>query len=322
MSETAGLIRTVLGDVAEVPPGVVYSHEHLIIDSALIAASFPHIHLHDADAAVHELQLSRAAGAALFVDAMPASAGRDAVRLADISRRSGVAIVASTGLHHDRYYGPLHWSNRVGVDELTALFIADLLDGIDEFDYTGPLVRRTGIRAGIVKVATSGVVPDARDRRNLEAVAAASVATGAPVLTHCEGGWGALAQLELLEKCGVPPSAIILSHLDKTEDLGYLLEVAARGAYLELDQTLRQQDRGGESITVRAIKTLIDAGYGSRIVVGTDGARRSLWASLGGSPGLAWLASGLPPLLAAAGLDALTVQLIMRDNALAALRWQ
>lgn len=322
MSATTGVIRTVLGDVAEVAPGVIYTHEHLIIDSALIAASFPHIHLDDADAAVSELQLSRAAGAALFVDTMPASAGRDAVRLAEISRRSGVGIVATTGLHHDRYYGPLHWSNRVGADELAELFIADLLEGIDEFDYTGPIVRRTDIRAGLVKAATNGVVPDARDRRNLEAVAAASVATGAPVMTHCEGGWGALAQIELLQSHGVPANAIILSHLDKTEDIDYLLDVAASGAYLELDQTLRQYDRGTESITVRAIRALVDAGYGSQIVVGTDGARRSLWASLGGSPGLAWLASGLPPLLVDAGLDAPTVQLIMRDNALAALRWR
>ena len=117
MSDAAGFIRTVTGDITEVQPGVVYTHEHLIIDSPVIAASFPQIHLHDVDAAVREAELSREAGAALFVDTMPASAGRDVVRLAAISRRSRLAIVATTGLHHDRYYGATHWTNRVGADE-------------------------------------------------------------------------------------------------------------------------------------------------------------------------------------------------------------
>lgn len=321
MSESAGFIRTVAGDITEPGPGVVYAHEHLIIDSALIEVSFPHIHLHDTEAAVREVTLSRDAGAALFVDTMPASAGRDVTRLAAISERSGLPIVATTGLHHDRYYGALHWTNRVGEDELSQLFIADLTEGIDEFDYTGPIVRRTPSRAGLVKAATSGPTPDARDLRNLRAAARASVVTGAPVLTHCEGGWGGLAQVETLRAAGVPATSIILSHVDKTEDLGYLLALAATGVYLELDQTLRQSGRGTGSITIRAISTLVEAGFGRQMVVGTDGARRSLWASLGGSPGLAWLASSFPALLREVGLGEEQVTAILRSNALDALRW-
>jgi len=125
---TAGRIRTVLGDI-EGFDGVAYAHEHLVLDSPLIADRFPHILLDDVDAAVAEVGECRAAGAGLMVDTMPVSAGRDVVRLAEISTRTGVPIVAATGLHHDRYYGPLHWTNRVGADELTALFVADLIEG-------------------------------------------------------------------------------------------------------------------------------------------------------------------------------------------------
>lgn len=319
---SGGFIRTVTGDITSVQPGVVYAHEHLIIDSPVIAASFPHIHLHDVDAAVEEAGLSRQAGAALFVDAMPASAGRDVARLRSISERSGVAIVATTGLHHDRYYGPLHWSNRVSADELTELFIADLVEGVDEFDYTGPIVRRMASRAGIVKAATGGETLDARDVRNLNAVGNASVATGAPVLTHCEGGRGGLAQIDELAGMGVPVTAIILSHVDKTKDLHYLADLAETGVYLELDQTLRQYERGVESITVRAIAALLEAGFGSQLVLGTDGARRSLWTSLGGTPGLAWLASSFSPLLRQVGLTDEQVTAVMRTNAVTALRWR
>jgi phosphotriesterase-related protein len=257
-----------------------------------------------------------------MVDAMPVAAGRDEVRLATVAGRTGVDIVASTGLHHDRYYGPLHWTNRVGPDQLAELFIADLTEGVDEFDYTSPVVRRTRHRAGVVKVATSGAAPDARDLRNLRAAAAASVATGAPVLTHCEDGLGGLAQLDLLAAEGVPLTSVILSHVDKADDDRYLRDLAETGAVLEFDQALRQAARGTGPTSVRAIRVLADAGFADRIVVGTDGARRSLWASLGGSPGLAWLARELPELLRRAGLTPRVIDAITRHNAIRALTWR
>jgi len=316
------IVRTVLGDRAPVRTGLIYAHEHLIIDSPLIADRFPHIHLHDPEAAVAEVTACHAAGVALMVDAMPVAAGRDVTRLATVAASTGVDIVASTGLHHDRYYGPLHWTNRVGPDELAALFIADLTEGIDEFDYTSPVVRRTRYRAGVVKVATSGTIPDARDLRNLRAAAAASIATGAPVLTHCEDGLGGLAQLDVLASQGVPLGSVILSHVDKPEDNRYLRDLAQTGANLEFDQALRQAAQGTAQATVRAICMLAGAGFADRIVVGTDGARRSLWASLGGSPGLAWLARELPGLLRQGGLSPSVVDAVMRDNAARALTWR
>lgn len=317
----SGFIRTVLGDITDFS-GVAYAHEHLIIDSPLIADRFAHIHLHDTEAAVEEVTACREAGAGLMLDAMPVAAGRDVVRLGAISRRTGVHVVAVTGLHHDRYYGPLHWTNRVRAEELTDLFVAELTSGIDEFDYTSPIIRRTEHRAGVVKIATSGAKPDARDRRNLGAVAAASVATGAPVLTHCEGGVGAVAQVELLTAAGVPAEAIILSHVDKTQDLGYLRELAQCGAFVELDQSLRERAKGFESITARAVVSLVEAGLEDRIVLGTDGARRSLWTSLGGEPGLAWLAGTFPTVLAGLGVTSDVLEKVLHGNAARALAWR
>lgn len=314
-------IRTVLGDIADVE-GIVYAHEHLIIDSALIADRFPHIHLYDVQAAVDEVSACRVAGVGLMVDTMPAAAGRDINRLAAIAEQTGVEILAVTGLHHDRYYGPLHWTNRVSIDELVALFIADLTQGVDEFDYTGPIIRRTRHRAGLVKVATSGAKPDRRDLRNLDAVAAASVATGAPVLTHCEGGFGGVAQVEHLVNAGVPASSIMVSHVDKSHDLSYMVEVAQTGAVLELDQSIRERAKGNHSITVQAVIELVGAGYEDQLVLGTDGARRSLWRALEGEPGLAWLASDFPGVLAAAGLEPAASRKIFHTNALSALTWR
>ena len=95
---------------------------------------------------------------------MPPSSSRS-------SRRTGINVVAPTGLHHDRYYGPAHWSHRISVEELVDLFVADITDGIDAYDYAGPVVRRTPFRAGVIKVAGSEGGLSPRDRRVFEAAA-------------------------------------------------------------------------------------------------------------------------------------------------------
>lgn len=318
----AGRIRAVLGDLSDLPDGVFFPHEHLVLRSPLIAAAFPHILLDDVDAAVAEVAECLPFGVAAIVDAMPLSAGRDVVALAEVSRRTGVPVLACTGLHHDRYYGPQHWTNNVTVDELAELMVADLTVGIDAFDYTGPIVRRTEHRAGLIKLATSGAVPDERDVRNLRAAGAASAATGCPILTHCENGLGAEAQLEHLAAEGVPPSSVLLSHTDKTGDVGYVRELAAAGAVLEFDQAFRQLEAGVNGVSLRLLAALVEEGYEDRIVVSADAARRTLRRSLGGAPGLVWIAGTLPSLLGDLGLDPRQVRKITRTNAERAYRWR
>lgn len=318
----AGSIRTVLGDLTELPAGTFYPHEHLMLHSPLIAAAFPHVLLDDVAAAEAEVRECLPLGVAAIVDAMPMSCGRDVLGLAEVSRRTGAPVLASTGLHHDRYYGPRHWTNHVDVDRLAELMVDDLTVGIDEFDYTSPVVRRTGHRAGLIKLATSGAHLDDRDVRNLRAAGAASAATGCPILTHCEGGFGAVAQLKYLAAEGVPASSVVLSHPDKTGDLGYLAELAAAGAVLEMDQVLRQRALGVDGVSIRLVAALVEAGYARQVVIGADAARRTLWHTHGGEPGLVWVARELPALLAEVGLTDAQIYLVTRDNAERAYRWR
>ncbi len=103
--------------------------------------------------------------------------------------------------------------------------------------------------------------------------------------SRCEGGRGGIAQVELLVAAGVPAPSIIVSHVDKAQDLAYLHDLAETGAILELDQSLRELSHGTSSITVRAVLALVSSGFVNQIVLGTDGARRSLWNAFGGSRG-------------------------------------
>jgi phosphotriesterase-related protein len=297
------IVRTVLGDIAPASLGVTYMHEHLIIDSPLVADRFPHIHLPSVDEAVAELALSAAAGAGAMVDTMPCASGRDVVRLAAVAERTGLHVLATTGLHTEKYYPGHRWALEASAEVLADLFIADIVEGIDRFDYTGPVVERTGHRAGLLKIVTSGTTINRRDRRLFEAAAIVHERTGVPILTHCEEGLGAAEQLALLTELGVPLTRVVLSHTDKITDPGLHRELLSSGVNLEYDQALRQAG-DEEPATAGLLAEMIGAGFLGQLMLGTDGARRSLWAALGGAPGLAWLLTGFAGVLDALGIDA------------------
>lgn len=306
------IVRTVLGDVDPGALGPTYAHEHFIIDSALVADHFDVMHLPSVDEACAELEPCRAAGLGAAIDAMPCAAGRDAVRLAEVSAVSKVHVVASTGLHTTTYYAHQDWAIEGSADELAALFVADVEVGIDRYDYTGPIIQRTEHRAGIVKVATMGEHTD-RDRRLFEAAAQTHRRTGAPILTHCQGGEGGLEQIALLDRYAVPPERVALSHTDKVLDPAYHRALLDTGANLVYDQALRQPP-DAEPGTAWLVETLVEEGFAGQLMLGTDGARRSLWSTLGGSPGLAWLLTGFADVLRRRGVDDETLDALFVAN--------
>ncbi len=305
-------VRTVLGDIDPATLGVTYSHEHLVIDGGRPVEMQPEFDLSDVDRLANEIGEAQELGLRAIVDAMPADAGRNAGKLAELSRRTGVHIVAPTGLHHDRYYGPAHWSHRISEHELADLFAADIIEGIDENDYSGPIVRRTAYRAGVVKVAGSTGGLSARDERVFRAAAEAHRRTGVPILTHCEGGTGALEQVRLLVDCGVDTRHLVLSHVDKIVDPGYHRELLSTGALAEYDQAFRWGERPNG--TIELIRAMVDAGFADHIVLGMDAARQRYYHAYGGSPGLGFLLGEFSTLMDAHGLRADVRRAIFVDN--------
>jgi 5-phospho-D-xylono-1,4-lactonase len=277
------IVRTVLGDVEPETLGKTYAHEHLIIDSPIVAARWPHIHLPDVDEAVPEVARCAAAGVGTMLDAMPTDSGRDLSKLAEVSRRTGVHVIAATGMHTAKYYENVGWIDD-SPEDLALRFIPEILDGSD------------GLRAGVMKVAATAGAATAREAALFMAAGLVHISTGVPILTHCEQGRGALQQIDLLVGAGVEPDRILLSHTDKVADRRYHRAILGSGASVEYDQALRQH-LAGSTGTARLIADMWEAGFGTQILLGTDGARRSLWATLGGGPGLAWLVDGFDQVL-------------------------
>jgi predicted metal-dependent phosphotriesterase family hydrolase len=305
-------VRTVLGDIAPADLGVTYAHEHLVIDGGRPVEMSPDFLLADLDRLTDELRAGAAAGLQAAIDMMPADCGRNPVKLAELSRRTGVHVVAATGLHHERFYGPSHWSLRATEAELADLFVADVEDGIDERDYSGPILHRTDIRAGIVKIAGSEGGPSPRDQPIFRAAALAHQRTGVPIETHCEGGTGGLEQIRLLGEAGVAAGRVSLSHVDKVVDRGYHRELFASGAFAVYDQGFRWGDRDNGTLTL--LEWAAADGHLGQVMLGMDAARQGYYAAFGGSPGLPYLLGEFSEAMEARGLDRLVRHRLFVDN--------
>jgi 5-phospho-D-xylono-1,4-lactonase len=306
-------LRTVLGDIPAEQAGICYAHEHLIIDPSFTTYCNPDFLLDSVERASIDVADFYQAGGRTLVDSMPCGGGRNVIKLAELSRRTMTNIVCPTGLHLPKYYPPGHWGERLGVEKLAELFIADIEEGIDAADYNGPEIERTEHKAGVIKVATGQKIPSVHERKVFEAAASAHRQTGAPILTHTEQGVGALEQVKLFQEFGVSLGHVVISHTDRAPDLAYHREILSTGVMLEYDSAFRWPVGAGNP-TLDLIIALAAAGFGAQILLGMDAARRKYWKGYGGGPGLSFLLRDFGPRLHQAGLSGTDSQRIFVRN--------
>ncbi|MEV0258323.1 phosphotriesterase [Streptomyces sp. NPDC050732] len=292
--QTVRRVRTVLGDIDPAGLGACDAHDHLFLRSPQL----PGQELDSADAAAAERAAFRAAGGRSVVQWTPHGMGRCAGRLTELSRATGVHLVAATGLHQAAHYTP-EFLDRFRAGGLTDLFIRELTEGIGE----------SGVRAGLIKVAGGFHGLDGHARRTMAAAAEAHHATGAPIAVHLELGTGALDVLDLL--CGalaVPPHRVILGHLNRAPDLTGQLQAAESGAHLAFDGPSRSHHATDWRMP-DAVRSLAEAGFGDRLLLGGDTTTAAA-QSVDGGPGMPYLLRRVRPRLALAVGDELVERIL------------
>ena len=305
-------IRTVLGDIAPSALGICYAHEHLIIEGEIIAVRFPELLLDSVEHACRELETFRRAGGRAMIDTMPWGAGRNVRKLAEISRRTGIHVVAPTGLHLPKYYKEGHPRFRLDADGLADVFVAEIDDGIDTNERSGPHVEQLPHRAGVIKVASGGDRLDAHEKTVFTAAAAAHRRTGAPVLTHTQHGQAALEQVEILGKGGVDLRHVVLSHTDRNANVSHHRAILKTGVNVECDGAFRWKT-GERNGTLDLLVALLPE-FPDQIMLGTDAARRAYWRSYGGGPGLDFLLAEFSRRMREAGIGENLLRKVFVEN--------
>lgn len=293
--------RTVLGDIDSNEMGLTYAHEHIVIDECYVTAKHPEFLLNDTIKISQELIDFHQAGGRTVVDTMPANSGRNILKSVSVSKKSDVHIIVPTGIHLEMYYPENHWRYKYSEDELTRLFIADIVEGIDEFDYSGPYVKRTNHKAGLIKLATGDDPFTPHQEVIFRAVVNAHLETGAPILTHTNFGNQALEQALLFKKLGAKLEHVVLSHVDRAKSIDYNRAVLDVGVRVEYDSAFRWK-APEPNHTLKLLEALLPE-FPEQITMGMDMAKNAYWKSYGGKPGLTYLIETIPPFLKSKGLQ-------------------
>jgi len=313
-------IQTVLGRIDASTLGVTDCHDHLFINGGMPVVHYPDFRLNDFDRICTEVEQFRHAGGSAIVEMSPIDWGRDSESMIRLSAKSGVQVISATGFHKLFYYSDIHWVYSYSEEQLINLVVAELTDGLDIHNYSGPIVERSSARAGIIKVGTQTGRFSPTEEKLLRVAARSHLLTGAPILTHTDEGALALEQVRFLTDLGVPAGCLGLSHVDRRTDLGFQVELAATGVFLEYDAMPRVA-KGFDRSSLQLILSMVEKGFASNLLLGSDISRQGYWKSYGGQPGLAFLVSDFRHQLARAGLSGAILDTIYVENPQRFLSW-
>lgn len=258
--------QTVLGPLEASKLGFTLPHEHLA-EGAYYLKRWPKAWGGRAEFVAHavdRLKAVRAAGIDTIVDLTTYDVFRDIRFLEEISRKSGLTMIAATG---QRFLPPkvagVSMPART-IDGLAAFFRKEIEQGIDG----------TAIRAGVIKIGVVGKAPTALEETGLRAGARAAKASGAPIRIHTHAADRAGESLApILESEGMDPARVSFDHSDDSGDIDYFLGLVRRGYSLGMDHVhrgLMPQFKPPYARRTQCIKQLADAGFAGKVFLSTD----------------------------------------------------
>ena len=306
-------IRTVMGDISPDKLGITYSHEHIFCKPPYWKErNEEDFLLDDFDKSCNEVELFRKAGGCSIVDATVVDYGRCIREVAEISRKTGVNIVATTGFNKSflwpakvpgQKYTFSEWIDRSSIDELSQYMIDQVENGLDG----------TSFKAGQIKYGTGYNSITKLEEKTIRAAVRAHKATGAPVHAHLESGTMALEQIEILKDEGFDLHNISFGHMDRNPDPYVHRKVAETGAYICFDGIGKIKYHTEEEI-IKLIFELCRNGYQNQILVSGDTARRSYYYSYSEAQGLTYILSRwMPRVMEEAEKEGLDGKQILED---------
>jgi len=187
-------------------------------------------------------------------------------------------------------------------DELTALFINEIHEGIDD----------TGIKAGFIKIATGNGPMTALEEKFLRAAGRAARETGAAIASHTPRGSNASRQADILDSIS-PAIRLIWVHAQNESNRGLHHQLAGRGVFIEFDSL--GWNPGQDSTFITAIKELLAAGYGEQILLSHDAGWYQTGERNGGTQmPYTYLVDTFIPKLRNSGVDDEAIRMITEMN--------
>lgn len=254
-------INTVTGTCAPGDLGRTLVHEHIMIGYPgwEMDALAPKFKRTDAKKrAVDMLESLKEHGVKSFLDPCPMDLGRDVEFMAECAQESGIQVICATGGYFETHAITFTFAN-LPIDDITAIYEKELTEGIGE----------TGIRAGMIKIATGKDRVSDYERKLLTAAARAAKRCDVPLISHTEEGTCGLDQIEIITSEGVPAHRLLVGHSDGIDDPAYHREIVNRGSYIGFDR-LGIEVLVPDDIRLKNIASLMNDGHGRHLCLSHD----------------------------------------------------
>ena len=262
-------VNTVLGPVSPDELGITLMHEHVVFgypgwEGDQTMAPFDHEEI--VNKAVDVLEELKILGLKTFVDATPLDGGRNVDILKEVSEKTGINVICSTGYYYEEEGAPVYWKFHASLGDVSArlyeLFHKEVTEG----------VRGTGIKAGVIKVGCGKGEITAYEKMLHQAAAEVSRDTGVPIITHTQAGTMAPEQTDFLIANGADPAKIQIGHMCDNLDIRYQEETLKKGVYVAWDRMGLQGLAGCPMDADRygVLIEMIKKGYADRLMISHD----------------------------------------------------
>ena len=220
-------VETVQGPVDAQELGLTLVHEHVRFRDEAVVAQWPGRYDEQAElaAALEAVGAAKERGVHTIVDPTAMFGGRDVRFMERVAERTGVKLVACTGIYSYDYL-PHYFANR-DIDAMAEHFVSDIQDGI----------QGTSIKAAFLKCAADAAGVSENVEKIHRAIARASVQTGTPIMAHSMPAVGTgPRQVEIFRDEGVDMSRVQIAHCGDSDDVSYIERLIDAGVYVGLDR--------------------------------------------------------------------------------------
>ena len=263
------------------------------------------------EVSVREMERFRNAGGGAVVEVTSVGINRNPLALRRTAERSLVPIIMGCGYYTEEFVGPEARGKTAW--EIAREIREDILTGAEGTD----------IRAGIIGEIGCSYPWTARERNAMEGAVIAQKQTGASLSIH--PGRHPRAPQEIaafIRTVGGFLDRTIMGHVERTfPDLNSLLGFAETGCVLEFDffgiessyYPFQDIDLPNDAQRLKMIRSLIDAGHLSRIVVSHDICTKTRLRTYGGH-GYAYICEHIVPLMRRRGFTESEIETLLVKN--------
>ncbi len=260
---------------------MVYSHEHITVDLSGPKCDVD-CNLNDMDGTVEELRQLKMLGVTHIIDVTNRGMGRNVDYCRQVSEKTGIEILLSTGYYKEPFLPQEVYEK--SEHELCEIMVTEITEGIDG----------TATKARVIgEIGTSKNSIEPMERKVLTAGAMAHKLTGLPIVTHTTLGLLGMEQIELFRSLGVDTTNIVISHVDLSGDIEYMVRLLDTGVNVAFD-TVGKNNYQPDENRLEWLTKLCEKGYSKQILLSMDITRKSHLKKNGGL-GYAYLLESFVP---------------------------